>query len=333
MSSLMTLSRFNLQRKRDYEGASGDFTLLMNHLALACKVVSREVARAGLLDVLGKTGTENVQGEQVTKLDVLSNEMLIEVLNDLPMVAAVASEEDEQIRLTRAGRLTGRYLISFDPLDGSSNIDVNATIGTIFSVRKRDTVGTEATAADFCKAGTAQIAAGYCVYGSSTLFAYSTGDGVDGFTLDPNVGEFVLSHPDMRIPDLASCWSANVGNSRNWLPQTHEFVAALGSGEGRYRKCSLRYIGTLVADVHRNLIQGGVFFYPGDKKSPNGKLRLLYEAHPLAYLVEQAGGKATDGTRRIMDLVPDGLHMRTPLVIGNAPEVDLYSALQAAHNG
>ena len=249
------------------------------------------------------------------------------------MVAAVASEEDEQIRITRAGRLTGRYLVCFDPLDGSSNIDVNATIGTIFSIRKRETVGREATVEDFCKAGTEQIAAGYCVYGSSTLFAYSTGDGVDGFTLDPNVGEFVLSHPNMRIPELATCWSANVGNARNWLPETHAFVQHLGSGEGRYKKMSLRYIGTLVADVHRNIIQGGVFFYPGDKKSPNGKLRLLYEAHPLAYLVEQAGGKATDGVRRILDLVPNGLHMRTPLVIGNGPEVDLYAELAATRRG
>ncbi|MBM4343344.1 MAG: class 1 fructose-bisphosphatase [Deltaproteobacteria bacterium] len=330
MAGLMTLSRYNLQRKREYEGATGDFTLLISHLALACKVVSREVARAGLLDVLGHTGTSNVQGEQVTKLDVLSNELLIEVLNDLPMVAAVASEEDEQIRLTRAGRLNGRYLVCFDPLDGSSNIDVNVTIGTIFSIRKRDTVGREATAEDFLKAGSEQIAAGYCIYGSSTIFVYSTGDGVDGFTLDPNVGEFVLSHPDMRIPDPAVCWSANVGNARNWSAGTHAFMARLTSGEGRYKKCSLRYVGTLVADVHRNLLQGGVFFYPGDQKSPKGKLRVLYEAHPLAYLVEQAGGKASDGVRRILDIVPDGLHMRTPLIIGSGAEVDLYGELAGA---
>jgi len=333
MADLMTLSRYNLQRKRDYEGATGDFTLLINHLALAMKVVSREVARAGLLDVLGKTGAENVQGEQVTKLDVLSNEMLIEVLNDLPMVAAIASEEDEEIRLTRAGRLSGRYLICFDPLDGSSNIDVNATIGTIFSVRKRHEIGRDATEADFCRAGSEQIAAGYCVYGSSTMFVYSTGDGVDGFTLDPNVGEFVLSHPDIRIPASATCWSANVGNARNWRQETHAFVRTLGSGEAPYAKCSLRYIGTLVADVHRNLLQGGVFFYPGDTKAPNGKLRVLYEAHPLAYVVEQAGGKASDGWRRILDVVPSGLHARTPLIIGNAREVDLYASLCAASHG
>ncbi|MSQ84948.1 MAG: class 1 fructose-bisphosphatase [Myxococcales bacterium] len=330
MAGLMTLSRYNLQRRREYEGATGDFTLLISHLALACKIVSREVARAGLLDVLGKTGDQNVQGEQVTKLDVLSNELLIEVLSDLPMVAAVASEEDEQIRITRAGRLTGRYLVCFDPLDGSSNIDVNVTIGTIFSIRKRQTVGAEATTEDFLRAGSEQVAAGYCVYGSSTVFVYSTGDGVDGFTLDPNVGEFVLSHPGMRIPDATTCWSANVGNTRNWLPTTLAFVDKLTSGQGRYAKCSLRYVGTLVADVHRNILQGGVFFYPDDKKSPLGKLRLLYEAHPLAYLVEQAGGKATDGHRRILDIVPDGLHTRVPLVIGNGPDVDLYSALAAA---
>lgn len=330
MPELMTLSRYNLQRRKEYEGATGDFTLLISHLALACKVVSRAVARAGLLDVLGKTGAQNVQGEQVAKLDELSNEMLIEVLNDLPMVAAVASEEDEEIRITRAGRLTGKYLICFDPLDGSSNIDVNITIGTIFSIRKRNETGREAVEADFLRPGSEQVAAGYCIYGGSTQFVYSTGDGVDGFTLDPNVGEFVLSHPDIRIPDSATCWSANVGNARNWLPGTHAFVDHVTGGLGRYQKCSLRYVGALVADVHRNLLQGGVFFYPGDKKSPRGKLRLLYEAHPLAYLVEQAGGKASDGQRRILDIAPDGLHMRTPLIIGNSEEVDLYDRLAAA---
>lgn len=326
MAEIMTLARHILQRKRKYDAATGDFTLLLNHLALATKVVSRQVARAGLLDVLGKTGTENVQGEEVKKLDLIANELLIELLNDLPMVCAIASEEDEHIRHTEAGRLTGRYLVCFDPLDGSSNIDVNITIGTIFSIRRRADTGCEAVAEDFLKPGTEQVAAGYCIYGSSSLFVYSTGDGVDGFTLDPSVGEFVLSHPGIRIPDEVACFSVNAANRRNWYPETVAYVDHLGLGSDvRYKKTSLRYVGTLVADVHRNLLVGGVFLYPGDRKAPHGKLRLLYEAHPLAYLVEQAGGAATDGVGRILDIVPTGLHMRVPLVIGNRREVDLYA--------
>jgi fructose-1,6-bisphosphatase I len=332
MAEIMTLARHILQRKRKYEGATGDFTILLSHIALAVKVVSREVARAGLLDVLGKTGDENVQGEEVKKLDVIANELLIELLNDLPMVCAIASEEDEHIRHTHAGRLSGTYLVCFDPLDGSSNIDVNITIGTIFSIRQRKETGREATEADFLYAGTEQVAAGYCVYGSSTIFVYSTGDGVDGFTLDPNVGEFVLSHPDMRIPDAVACFSANAANRRNWHPETIAYVEHLGLGtDPRYKKTSLRYVGTLVADVHRNILVGGVFLYPDDKKSASGKLRLLYEAHPLAYLVEQAGGAASDGRRRILDIVPDGLHARVPLIIGNRQEVDLYGEFVRLH--
>lgn len=331
MAGLVTLSRYVLQRERDVEGATGDFTLLLSHLALAMKVVSREVARAGLLDaVLGKTGDTNVQGEQVAKLDVLANDLLIEVLSDLPMVAAIASEEEEHIRHTRAGRLTGKYLICFDPLDGSSNIDVNVTIGTIFSIRRRETVGVEATPEDFLRPGTEQVAAGYCVYGSSTMLVFTTGQGVVGFTLDPQVGEFILSHPEIRIPDSCTAWSANVGNARHWLPGTLAFQETVTSGEGRYKRTSLRYVGTLVADFHRNLLQGGIFFYPGDRKSPRGKLRLLYEAHPLAFVAEQAGGMASDGTRRILDIAGDGLHTRVPLIIGNSHEVEQFDRFTAA---
>lgn len=331
MAGLVTLSRYVLQRERDVEGATGDFTLLLSHLALAMKVVSREVARAGLLDaVLGKTGDTNVQGEQVAKLDVLANDLLIEVLSDLPMVAAIASEEEEYIRHTRAGRLTGKYLICFDPLDGSSNIDVNVTIGTIFSIRRRETVGVEATPEDFLRPGTEQVAAGYCVYGSSTMLVFTTGQGVVGFTLDPQVGEFILSHPEIRIPDPCTAWSANVGNARHWLPGTLAFQETVTSGEGRYKRTSLRYVGTLVADFHRNLLQGGIFFYPGDRKSPRGKLRLLYEAHPLAFVVEQAGGMASDGTRRILDIAGEGLHTRVPLIIGNSHEVEQFDRFTAA---
>lgn len=331
--TLMTLSRYILQRKRNFEGATGDFTLLLSHIALACKVVSRQVARAGLLDVLGKTGDDNVQGEQVMKLDVIANELLKSLLNDLPMVAAIASEEEEEVILTDAGRTQGKYLVCFDPLDGSSNIDVNITIGTIFSIRKRHSVGREATARDFLAPGSEQVAAGYAVYGSSTMFVYTTGDGVDGFTLDPSVGEFVLSHPDMRVPDACKCLSANTNNRHNWLPETCAFVDHVGGGtQPAYKATSARYVGTLVADVHRNLLQGGIFLYPDDKKSPSGKLRILYEAHPLAFVIEQAGGAATDGRRRMLDITPTGLHMRVPLIIGNCREVELYTRFMAGHD-
>jgi fructose-1,6-bisphosphatase I len=330
--SLMTLSRFNLQRRRDFDEATGDFTLLMSHIALAAKVISRQVARAGLLDVLGKTGESNVQGEQVAKLDVIANELLKSILNDLPMVAAIASEEEEHVILTDTGRLHGKYLVCFDPLDGSSNIDVNVTIGTIFSIRKRKETGRPATAEDFLAPGSEQIAAGYAVYGSSTMFVYTSGEGVDGFTLDPTVGEFVLSHPDMRIPAECKCFSANTNNRRNWLPDTLAFADHIGAAtEARYKSTSARYVGTLVADVHRNLLQGGIFLYPADKKSPQGKLRILYEAHPLAFVVEQAGGAATDGRQRILDITPTGLHMRVPLVIGNQREVELFAQFSRDH--
>ena len=333
MSELVTLSRTILQRKRSYEGATGDFTLLLNHIALAAKVVSRQVAKAGLLDVLGKAGKDNVQGEEVQRLDVIANDLLIELLNDLPMVAAIASEEEEFLQVTQAGRLEGKYLVCFDPLDGSSNIDVNVTIGTIFSIRKRKETGREATVEDFLAPGSEQVAAGYAVYGSSTMFVYTTGDGVDGFTLDPSIGEFVLTHPDMRIPDSPRCLSGNVLNRKNWLPGTVAFWDEIAdSKDDRYKKTGLRYVGTLVADVHRNLLQGGIFIYPDDRKSPNGKLRILYECHPLAFVVEQAGGAATDGRQRMLDIVPTGLHMRVPLIIGNKQEVELYGKY-LAENG
>lgn len=332
MSELMTLSRMILQRKRTYEGATGDFTLLLNHIALACKVVSRQVAKAGLLDVLGKAGKDNVQGEEVQRLDVIANDLLIELLNDLPMVAAIASEEEEFIQITEAGRLGGQYLVCFDPLDGSSNIDVNVTIGTIFSIRKRHSVGREAIADDFLADGSHQVAAGYAVYGSSTMFVYTTGDGVDGFTLDPSIGEFVLTHPGIRIPDSPRCISANVANRKNWLPGTVAFWDHIVQGGlDRYKKTGLRYVGTLVADVHRNLLQGGIFIYPDDKKSPHGKLRILYECHPLAFVVEQAGGACSNGRQRLLEIVPDGLHMRVPMIIGNAQEVALYDQFVAEH--
>ena len=332
MADFMTLSRHILQRERQHREATGDFTILLSHIATATKVVSRQVSRAGLINVLGKTGETNVQGEEVQKLDVIANDMLISLLDDLPMVAALASEEEDDFLPTRAGRIMGRYLICFDPLDGSSNIDVNVTIGTIFSIFRRPEVGREARVEDFLQPGSELVAAGYAVYGSSTMFVYTNGHTVDGFTLDPGVGEYLLSHPEMRIPDKARCISANTSNRGLWSEGTRDFVDLVTDHrEPRYAKTTTRYIGSLVADFHRNLIYGGVFLYPGDSVSPNGKLRLLFEAQPLAMIVEATGGAASDGKQRILDIVPDGLHARCPLIIGGKTDVERFNACEAAH--
>lgn len=332
MAEFITLSRHILQRERTHAAATGDFTILLGHIATATKVVSRNVNQAGLMNVLGKTGQTNIQGEEVTKLDVIANEMLATLLDDLPMVCALASEEDETFRPTRAGINSGRYLVCFDPLDGSSNIDVNVSVGTIFSIHRREYVGSPAVCEDFFRPGSELVAAGYAMYGSSTVFVYTTGLGVDGFTLDPGVGEYVLSHPSMRIPDRAKCLSINSVNRKRWHAGTRAFVDhVIGSGEPRYEKTTGRYIGSLVADFHRNLIYGGVFCYPGDIDTPGGKLRLLYEAQPLAFIAEQAGGAASDGKRPIADIVPDDLHQRVPLVIGNNEEVQLFERFAREH--
>ena len=332
MAEMLTLSRHILQRARHHREASGDFNLLMSHIATATKVVSRMVAKAGLLNVLGKTGETNVQGEKVTKLDIIANDMLQAMLDDLPMVSATASEEDVTFVPTSAGAISGRYLIAFDPLDGSSNIDANVSIGTIFSVRRRAEVGIEPTEADFLGVGSEIVAAGYAVYGSSTMFVYTTGDGVDGFTLDPGVGEFVLSHPNMRLPDICRCLSVNHANLLRWTGGTRAYVDHVVSRtEPRYAKTTSRYIGSLVSDFHRNLIYGGIFLYPSDSTTPGGKLRLLFEAQPLAMIIEQAGGAASDGVRRILDIQPDGLHARAPLIIGNTVDVRLYEQMVAVH--
>jgi len=333
VADFITLSRHILQNERRHEQAKGDFTILLGHIATATKVVSRNVNRAGLINVLGMTGDTNVQGEEVTKLDIIANELLVLLLDDVPMVCGLASEEDESFRTTRAGRLNGRYLVCFDPLDGSSNIDVNVSIGTIFSIHRRANIGTEATESDFFAPGSELVAAGYAVYGSSTVFVYTTGEGVDGFTLDPGVGEYVLSHPKMALPDTAKCLSVNEMNRHQWFDSTRAFVDHIIARDSpRYAKTTGRYIGSLVADFHRNLIYGGVFCYPGDKKSPSGKLRLLYEAQPLAFLIEQAGGAAIDGRQPISDIVPQNLHQRVPLIIGNREEIELYQRMVDKHD-
>jgi fructose-1,6-bisphosphatase I len=315
MSDIKTLSEFIVERQADFPGSTGDLSSLLTAFRLAAKIVSREANKAGLMaDILGAAGNENVQGEDQQKLDVYANNLFIRMMRTQGAVCAVASEENDDIVHFDNG---GKYVVTMDPLDGSSNIDVNVSIGTIFSIYRRISTGPKATLEDFLQPGSAQVAAGYIVYGSSTMLVYSTGHGVNGFTLDPSIGTFCLSHPDMKTPEEGKIYSINEGNWYEFSEGVRTYVDAC-----KQKKMSARYIGSLVADFHRNLLKGGVYLYPGTTKAPNGKLRLLYEANPLAFLVEQAGGMATDGTTRILDLKPTELHQRCPLFIGSKAMVE-----------
>ncbi len=315
MTDIKTLSEFIVERQGDFPGSTGDLSSLLTAFRLAAKIVSREANKAGLMaDILGASGNENVQGEQQQKLDVYANKLFIRMMRTQGAVCAVASEEDDDVVHFDNG---GKYVVTMDPLDGSSNIDVNVSIGTIFSIYRRISTGPKATLEDFLQPGNAQVAAGYIVYGSSTMLVYSTGHGVNGFTLDPSIGTFCLSHPDMRTPPEGSIYSVNEGNWFEFSDGVRAYIE-----DCKKQKMSARYIGSLVADFHRNLLKGGIYLYPGTTKVPNGKLRLLYEANPLAFLVEQAGGMATDGTTRILDLKPTELHQRCPLYIGSKGMVE-----------
>lgn len=314
----MTLTKFLLEEQRKYPGSSGNFTGLFSDLVVAAKVISREVNRAGLIDILGTTGSKNIHGEEVQKLDEFANNAVIKTMEHGGHLAAMASEEMDDILTIHSHYPKGKYLLLFDPLDGSSNIDVNVCVGTIFSILKCPRDG-DATVADFLRPGVEQSAAGYILYGSSTMFVYTTGHGVHGFTLDPGVGEFILSHEDITIPERGCIYSINEANYRHWYPGTGLYIEKLKSAD---KPCTARYIGSLVADFHRNLLKGGVFLYPSDRKSRNGKLRLLYEANPLSFIAEQAGGRASTGDGRVLDVVPTELHQRTPLIIGSRLDVE-----------
>jgi fructose-1,6-bisphosphatase I len=325
-----TLESYIAREQRKYPKSRGVFADLLRRVGLATKVVVSKVGKAGLLDVLGHQGSENVQGEQQMKLDLIANEIMKTTFNWMPSVAGLASEEEEDcVVFPRADSYEGdRYLLLFDPLDGSSNIDANVSVGTIFSIHRFRGRKGHPAAADFLQAGNMQEAAGYVIYGSSTMFVYTTGLGVHGFTLDPEVGEFVLSHENIQIPDRCKCFSANDTYYSRWDEPTREFADTIRYGDDeRYAKCSSRYIGSLVADFHRNLLYGGVFMYPADARTGKGKLRLLYECAPLAMIAEQAGGLASTGRQRILDIVPGELHQRVPIVIGNRREVELYERL------
>jgi fructose-1,6-bisphosphatase I len=329
----VTLSQFVFQQEREHPEASGEFTAVLFDIALAAKMINKAVIRAGLVDVLGATGTTNVQGERVQKLDVFAHDTIMKVLGSTGQLAVVASEEDEDIVQVPDGAPVGKYVVNFDPLDGSSNIDANVNIGTIFSILPRLSRKGRGTLEDCLQAGRRQLCAGYVLYGTTTMLVYTTGDGVHGFTFEPSIGEFLLSHPDIRTPSRGHIYSVNEGNYGKWSDGMKRYVDWLKvEDKATDRPYSGRYVGSLVADFHRNLLYGGIYLYPGDQKSPNGKLRLLYECAPLAFIAEQAGGTASDGTRRIMDLAPTSLHQRSPLFIGSPDDVkDCQEFLAGRH--
>ncbi|KAJ6998078.1 fructose-1,6-bisphosphatase [Populus alba x Populus x berolinensis] len=335
-TDLMTITRFVLNEQSKYPESRGDFSILLNHIVLGCKFVCSVVNKAGLAKLIGLAGETNVQasccGEEQKKLDVLSNEVFIKALvssgRTVSYGCILVSEEDEEATFVEPSR-RGRYCVVFDPLDGSSNIDCGVSIGTIFGIYmvKDDH---EPTLDDVLQPGKNMLAAGYCMYGSSCTFVLSTGSGVNGFTLDPSLGEFILTHPDIKIPKKGKIYSVNEGNVRNWDGPTAKYVEKCKFPQDGSSAKSLRYIGSMVADVHRTLLYGGIFLYPADKKSPNGKLRVLYEVFPMSFLMEQAGGQAFTGKQRALDLVPTKIHERSPIFLGSYDEVEEIKALYAA---
>ncbi len=302
-------------------------------MALAAKIISSDVRRAGLLDVLGRAGTVNIQGEDQQKLDILANDVMRQVVGKTGRVCVMASEEDEEPIPTQGEHGYGKYVLLYDPLDGSSNIDVNVSIGTIFSVHNRVTESGPGTLQDCLQSGRRQVAAGYVIYGSSTVMVYSAGHGVHAFTLDPTIGEFLLSHRDLRTPPVGKYYSINEAYYDRWTDGYRAVVRAFKGLDGAGKGKNARYIGSLVADFHRNLMHGGVFMYPADTRSPRGKLRLLYETAPLAYIAEAAGGAASDGSTPILDIVPTELHQRSPLVIGSSEDVAFVEQTLARQAG
>lgn len=330
-TSVITIERFIMEQERLHPEATGELSNLLYDICLAAKIISHQVRRAGLTDILGAFGAVNVQGEEQQKLDVFANETVRNAVQYTGRVCVTASEEDEQPVPVPRERSAGKYVLLYDPLDGSSNIDVDIPIGTIFSIHRRVSRSRgPGTLADCLQPGRSQVAAGYVLYGSSTMLVYSTGGGVHGFTLDPRIGEFLLSHPDIRTPEVGKFYSVNESNWNRWTPAVQRVVAAFKTGDGAVQPKNARYIGSLVADFHRNLLAGGIFLYTADSRSPRGKLRLLYEAAPLALLVEQAGGAATDGRTPILDLTPEALHRRTPLVIGSKADVAFATGILSA---
>lgn len=332
MKKIVTIERFVLENQPVH--ARGDFTNLLYDIALAAKMIASKTNKAGLVDILGQAGSTNIQGESQQKLDVYADDIIFRLLDHTGRVCVMASEErDEIIKIPREFK-KGRYVLVYDPLDGSSNIDVNVSIGTIFGIFRCIDWERRGRLEDCLQPGRELVAAGYVLYGASTMLVYSTGDGVHGFTLDPEIGEFFLSNERMTFPDPPAYFSANLAYFGRWSSGVQEYARWLqGRGDNGAPTLSSRYIGSLVADFHRNLLRGGVFFYPAEKKKPEGKLRLLYEAAPLAFLAEQAGGYASNGYQDILDITPDDLHQRVPLYIGNKTLVEQAETLIAQETG
>ncbi|KAM1092781.1 hypothetical protein ACFX19_020314 [Malus domestica] len=334
-TDLMTITRFVLNEQSKHPEARGDLTILLNHIVLGCKFVCSSVSKAGLAKLIGLAGETNVQGEEQKKLDVLSNQVFVKALTSSGRTCILVSEEDEEAIFVESSK-RGRYIVVFDPLDGSSNIDCGVSIGTIFGIyvaKDKQNPSLE----DVLRPGNKMVAAGYCMYGSSCTLVLSTGNGVNGFTLDPSLGEFILTHSNIKIPQKGKIYSVNEGNAQNWDEQTTKYVEKCKFPQDGSSPKSLRYIGSMVADVHRTLLYGGMFMYPADKKSPNGKLRVLYEVFPMSYLVEQAGGQAFTGKQRALDLVPNKIHERSPVFLGSYDDVEeikqLYGVKNSISNG
>ncbi|MBO0937879.1 class 1 fructose-bisphosphatase [Fibrella sp. HMF5335] len=317
----ITLDRYIMQRQTAFPYATGELSQLLRDMALASKIINREINRAGLMDITGSAGSDNVQGETQQKLDVVANIRFIRALKNGGEVCAIISEEDEDIIHT--GNVNAKYVVAIDPLDGSSNIDVNVSIGTIFSIYRRVTpVGSKATLADFLQGGDQQVAAGYILYGSSTILVLTTGEGVSGFTYDTSLGEYILSQPSLKQPPTGQIFSCNDGNVADYPAPVQTYLQRC-----KQQRMTGRYIGSLVADFHRNLIKGGIYLYPPTARSPQGKLRLLYECYPMAFIAEQAGGRACDGEQRILDVAPTSLHQRSPLFIGSSNMIDQLNGM------
>jgi fructose-1,6-bisphosphatase I len=320
--SVITIEKFIIEQEHQYPEATGELSNLLYDIMLAAKIVAAAIRRAGLVGVLGSAGSDNVQGEEQQKLDIFANETMKQSLEHTGRICVMASEEDESMIQVPKTATPGKYVVLYDPLDGSSNIDVNGPVGTIFSIYRRVSVSGPGTEADLLQPGCKQVAAGYVIYGSSVMLVYTTGQGVAGFTLDPTIGEFLLSHPKLITPRVGKYYSVNESNFARWSRGMQMAVRGFhGDRPEEIAGKNSRYVGSLVSDFHRNLVAGGIFLYPADARNKNGKLRLLYEASPMAFISEQAQGSATDGINRILDIVPTSLHQRTPLVIGSREDV------------
>ena len=320
-TSVVTIERFIIEQEKLFPDATGSLSAILYDIALAAKMISSKVRRAGLVDILGAMESQNVQGEIQQKLDVFANETIIKAMDHTGRLCAMASEEEPDLIAIPPQFKCGNYVLLFDPLDGSSNIDVNVPVGTIFSVMRKITRGAHGELEDMLQPGRRQVAAGYVIYGSSTMLVYTTGQGVHGFTLDPSIGEFLLSHPDIKIPPRGRYLSVNSAYEQYWDENVKALMRRYRGLDGHQKAMSVRYVGSLVADFHRNLLGGGVFAYPAHTQAPRGKLRLLYECNPLGFIAKEAGGAAFDGGQELLDIQPRELHERAPLYIGSRDDI------------